>query len=185
MDTSVTWSRCFDLLFYWAWWCEDMLKGLQVTQTRSLLLKSPSQGSSGLNSCFVYTNNGHWSPWTTILQASHWSCQCDGNLVQDIICENGNKLWLVQSRPAGHRRALVVGWWKLQFVLMLRERGGLRGWSCRVIQSRMTPFKLLVLSDLPLDIPCWICRNYAVTHHNSIIKHLHNRYYVTTSRTKV
>ena len=29
------------------------------------------------------------------------------------------------------------------------------------------------------------CRNYAVTHHNSIIEHLHNRYYVTTSRTKV
>ena len=29
------------------------------------------------------------------------------------------------------------------------------------------------------------CRNYAVTHHNSIIEHLHNRYYVTTSRLKV
>ena len=31
----------------------------------------------------------------------------------------------------------------------------------------------------------YFCRNYAVTHHNSIIEHLHNRYYVTTSRTKV
>ena len=30
-----------------------------------------------------------------------------------------------------------------------------------------------------------LCRNYAVTHHNSIIEHLHNHYYVTTSRTKV
>ena len=29
------------------------------------------------------------------------------------------------------------------------------------------------------------CRNYTVTHHNSIIEHLHNRYYVTASRPKV
>ena len=29
------------------------------------------------------------------------------------------------------------------------------------------------------------CRNYAVTHHNSIREHLYNRYYVTITRTKV
>jgi hypothetical protein len=30
-----------------------------LTQTRSELLKSPSQGSSGSYSWFAYTNNGH------------------------------------------------------------------------------------------------------------------------------
>ena len=38
---------------------------------------------------------------------------------------------------------------------------------------------------MPIPARPWECRNYAVTHHNSIIEHLHNRYYVTASRLKV
>jgi len=61
-----------------------------------------------------------------------------------------------QSKPAGQRRALVTGWWKPLFVLTFWERCGTKGVSLEIIQSRTTPFKLLVSSDLALDIPFWI-----------------------------
>ena len=40
--------------------------------------------------------------------------------------------------------------------MAFRERGGSNGVSRGVIQSKTTPFKLLVSSDLALEIPFWI-----------------------------
>ena len=58
--------------------------------------------------------------------------------------------------------------------IMLRDDGcghQTVNWMCAFLHRR--------------ELQRWSCRNYTVTHHNSIIEHLHNRYYVTTSRTKV
>ena len=58
-----------------------------------------------------------------------------------------------QSRPAGQRSAPVTGWLKPRFVLTLRESGGFNGLSRGAIQSSTTPLRLLVSSDLALDMP--------------------------------
>ena len=131
------------------------------TQTRSWLLKSPSQGSSGSYCWFAYTNNGHWSPETAISPLESFvrtlNQQVDEHKNK---CQEGTNSVSFQSRPAGQRSAPVAGWWKPRFVLTFRERGGSKGVSRPAIHSRITPFKLLVSSDLALDTPFWILKKW-------------------------
>ena len=76
------------------------------------------------------------------------------NISVSILCYKGETdSELAQSKPAGHKSAPVHSWWNPLSILTFRANGGLRFWPWGVIQSRTTPFKLFVSSDLALEAP--------------------------------
>ena len=131
------------------------MKVIKTTQTRYLFRNNPSQGSAGSYMQSAYKKSCHWSPATAI------SLFLRPSRTLQVIMTNSSTtrvthLESFQSRPAGQRREPVTGWWNPRFILTLREMDGCKTPSLGVIQSKTTPFRLFVSSDLAPETPFWI-----------------------------
>ena len=74
---------------------------------------------------------------------------------------------MFQSRPARQRRALVIGWWNLWFVLTLHERASCTTPLHGLIHLTTTPFRLSVSSGHAPEIPSGSTTDEKISCHES------------------
>ena len=187
MYTSVARSCCFHLLLYGTGWGEDVFVCLCVEwaiQTKmNEWIANPNKNlasEQALPRFFrIVLVVRIYQQWPLIPGDSHFAtgklwaysnqCQQVKNTVIIMMANSAS----FQSRLAGQRSDPVTGWWKPRVVLTFRLRGGTKGESWGVIQSTTTPFKLLVSSDLALDIPFWIFCKWDECHSLLIIEEIY------------
>ena len=175
MDASISRAHCFGLLINGAQRGKNMFEGLcsnisqyEIQMQHQDLLKQGghcgeghSMGPQG-RTCSQHIRRPatDLQPLESLhLQAWCMSWKMDMYISNTAYEEKIAYAKLVQSRPAGHRRAPVWSWWNPRPDLALRGMWGIRDWPFGVIQSMIAAFIPLVLSALAPLAPFWICSN--------------------------